>query len=103
MNTMKLIVQIPAYNEEATIANVVRDIPRSIPGIDRVEVLLINDGSLDRTVECAQEAGVDHILSLPYNRGLAFGFQAGLDACLRQGADIIVNTDGDHQYPREQL
>ncbi len=100
---MKLLVQIPAYNEEATIASVIRDIPRSIPGIDRVEVLLINDGSLDRTVECAQEAGIDHILSLPYNRGLAFGFQAGLDACLRQGADIIVNTDGDHQYPGDQI
>ncbi len=100
---MKLIVQIPAYNEEATIAAVVRGIPRSISGIDRVEVLLINDGSVDRTVECAQAAGVDHILSLSYNRGLAFGFQAGLDACLREGADIIVNTDGDNQYPGEQI
>lgn len=100
---MKLIVQIPAYNEEATIAEVVHDIPRSIPGIDRVEALIINDGSTDRTVECAQDAGADHILSLPYNRGLAFGFQAGLDACVRQGADIIVNTDGDNQYPGEQI
>ena len=100
---MKLIVQIPAYNEEASIAAVVRDIPRLMPGIDRVEVLVINDGSLDRTVECAQQAGADHILSLPYNRGLAFGFQAGLDACLRQGAAIIVNTDGDNQYPGEQI
>jgi glycosyltransferase involved in cell wall biosynthesis len=100
---MKLIVQIPAYNEEATIADVVHGVPRSIPGIDRVEVLIINDGSIDQTVECAREAGADHILSLPYNRGLAFGFQAGLDACLRQGADIIVNTDGDNQYPGEQI
>jgi glycosyltransferase involved in cell wall biosynthesis len=100
---MKLLVQIPALNEEATIATVVRGIPRSIPGVDRVEVLVINDGSSDRTVECAQQAGADHILSLPYNRGLAFGFQAGLDACLRQGADIIVNTDGDNQYPGEQI
>jgi glycosyltransferase involved in cell wall biosynthesis len=100
---MKLIVQIPAYNEEATIANVVRDIPRSILGIDRVEVLVINDGSIDHTVDCAQEAGADHILSLSYNRGLAFAFQAGLDACLREGADIIVNTDGDHQYPGDQI
>ncbi len=100
---MKLIVQIPAYNEEATIAAVVRGIPRLIPNIDRVEVLVINDGSIDQTVECAQNAGADHILSLPYNRGLAFGFQAGLDACLRQGADIIVNTDGDNQYPGEQI
>jgi glycosyltransferase involved in cell wall biosynthesis len=100
---MKLIVQIPAYNEEATIAAVVHDIPRLIPGVDRVEVLVINDGSIDRTVEYAQQAGADHILSLPYNRGLAFGFQAGLDACLRQGAAIIVNTDGDNQYPGEQI
>jgi len=100
---MKLIIQIPAYNEEATIATVVRGIPRSIPGVDCVEVLVINDGSTDQTVKCAQEAGADHILSLPYNRGLAFGFQAGLDACLRQGADIIVNTDGDNQYPGEQI
>jgi glycosyltransferase involved in cell wall biosynthesis len=100
---MKLIVQIPAYNEEATIAAVVRGVPRSIPGLDRVDVLVINDGSIDRTIECAQGAGADHILSLSYNRGLAFGFQAGLDACLRQGADIIVNTDGDNQYPGEQI
>jgi glycosyltransferase involved in cell wall biosynthesis len=100
---LKLLVQIPALNEEATIASVVRGIPRSIPGIDCVEVLVINDGSSDRTVECAQQAGADHILSLPYNRGLAFGFQAGLDACLRQDADIIVNTDGDNQYPGEQI
>jgi glycosyltransferase involved in cell wall biosynthesis len=100
---MKLIVQIPAHNEEATIADVVRGIPRSISGIDGVEVLIINDGSTDRTVECALQAGADHILSLPYNRGLAFGFQAGLDACLRQGADIIVNTDGDNQYPGGQI
>jgi glycosyltransferase involved in cell wall biosynthesis len=100
---MKLIVQIPAYNEEATIASVVRGVPRSIPGLDRVDVLVINDGSIDRTIECAQGAGADHILSLSYNRGLAFGFQAGLDACLRQGADIIVNTDGDSQYPGEQI
>ena len=100
---MKLIVQIPAYNEEATIADVVCGIPRSISGVDRVEVLVINDGSIDQTVERARKAGADHILSLPYNRGLAFGFQAGLDACLRQAADIIVNTDGDNQYPGEQI
>jgi glycosyltransferase involved in cell wall biosynthesis len=100
---MKLIVQIPAYNEEATIADVVRGIPRSIPGIDRVEVLVIDDGSLDKTAEYARTAGADHVLTLPYNRGLAFGFQAGLDACLRQGADLIVNTDGDNQYPGEQI
>ena len=100
---MKLIVQIPAYNEEATIASVIRHVPRSISGIEQVEVLVINDGSTDRTVEYAQSAGADHIWSLPHNRGLAFAFQAGLDACLRQGADIIVNTDGDNQYPGEQI
>lgn len=96
-------MQIPVYNEEATLADVVHGIPREIRGINRVEVLVINDGSVDRTVERAREAGVDHILSLPYNRGLAFAFQAGLDACLRQGADIIVNTDGDNQYPGDQI
>ncbi len=100
---MKLIVQIPAYNEEATIAAVIHDVPRSIPEIERIEVLLVNDGSTDRTLEAAQAAGADHILSLPYNRGLAFAFQAGLDACLRLGADLIVNTDGDNQYPGEQI
>ena len=100
---MKLIVQIPAYNEEVTIASVIHGVPRSITGIDQVEVLVINDGSTDQTVAYAREAGADHILSLSYNRGLAFGFQAGLDACLRQGADVIVNTDGDNQYPGEQI
>lgn len=98
---MKLIVQIPAFNEEATIAAVICDVPRSVPGFDRVEVLVIDDGSRDRTVVEAQAAGADHILSLNHNRGLAFAFQAGLDASLRAGADVIVNTDGDHQYPGE--
>jgi glycosyltransferase involved in cell wall biosynthesis len=100
---MKLFVQIPAFNEEATIADVIGGVPRSIQDVERVEVLVIDDGSTDHTVECAQTAGADHILSLHYNRGLAFAFQAGLDACLRLGADIIVNTDGDHQYPGEQI
>jgi glycosyltransferase involved in cell wall biosynthesis len=100
---MKLIVQIPAYNEETTIAEVIRDVPRSLPDIDAIEVLVVDDGSTDRTVAEAQAAGADHILSLGYNRGLAFAFQAGLDACLRQGADVIVNTDGDHQYPGEYI
>jgi glycosyltransferase involved in cell wall biosynthesis len=100
---LKLIVQIPAYNEAATIAQVIRDIPRSIPGMDNVEVLVIDDGSIDRTVAEAQAAGADHIISLGRNRGLAFAFQSGLDACLGQGADIIVNTDGDHQYPGEYI
>jgi glycosyltransferase involved in cell wall biosynthesis len=100
---MKLIIQIPAFNEEATIATVIRAIPRHLPGIDCVEVLVIDDGSLDRTVEMAREAGADTVLSLNHNRGLAFAFQAGMDAGLRLGADIIVNTDADNQYPGEQI
>ena len=100
---MKLIVQIPAYNEAATIAQVIHDIPRALPGFDAIEVLVVDDGSTDRTVAEAQVAGADHIISLSHNRGLAFAFQAGLDACLRQGADVIINTDGDHQYPGEYI
>jgi glycosyltransferase involved in cell wall biosynthesis len=100
---LKLIVQIPAYNEEASIAQVIRDVPRTLPGFDVIEVLVIDDGSIDRTVAEAQAAGADHIVSLGHNRGLAFAFQAGLDACLRQGTDVIVNTDGDHQYPGEYI
>lgn len=100
---MKLIVQIPALNEEATLGTVIREIPREISGIDQVEVLVIDDGSTDRTVETAREAGADHIISLHRNRGLAFAFQVGLDACLRRGADIIVNTDADNQYPSDQI
>ena len=95
---MKLIVQIPCYNEEATLAQTVRDIPRQIDGVSKVEILVINDGSTDRTVEVAQQVGVDHIVDNKHNKGLARSFQAGLDACLRLGADIIVNTDGDNQY-----
>lgn len=100
---MKLIVQIPAYNEEATIGQVIRDVPRTLPGFTAIEVLIIDDGSVDSTVAEAQAAGADHILSLGHNRGLAFAFQAGLDAGLRQGADVIVNTDGDHQYPGKYI
>ena len=95
---MKLIVQIPCLNEEETLPPTVRDIPRRIEGIGRVEVLIIDDGCTDRTVQVAREAGVDHIIRFPRNRGLGHAFQAGLDACLRLGADIIVNTDGDNQY-----
>ncbi|MSS71708.1 MAG: glycosyltransferase family 2 protein [Candidatus Latescibacteria bacterium] len=95
---MKLIVQIPCLNEEETLPPTVRDIPRQIDGIDEVEVLIVDDGCTDRTVEVAREAGVDHIVRFPQNRGLGHAFQAGIDACLRLGADIIVNTDGDNQY-----
>ena len=95
---MKLIIQIPCYNEEATLAITLTDLPRRVPGIDSVEWLVIDDGSRDRTVEVAKEFGVDHIISFGQNRGLAKGFMAGLEACLKAGADIIVNTDADNQY-----
>lgn len=95
---MKLIVQIPCFNEEETLARTVADIPRRINGIAAVEVLVIDDGSTDQTIEVARRAGVDHIVRHPNNRGLARSFRTGLDTCLRLGADIIVNTDGDNQY-----
>lgn len=95
---MKLIVQIPCYNEADTLPGVVRDIPRTIPGVDKVEVLVIDDGSTDGTAQLAREAGVDHIVRHNTNRGLAQSFRTGLDACLALGADIVVNTDGDNQY-----
>ena len=95
---MKLIVQIPCYNEEHTLPLVVADIPRVLEGITAVEILVIDDGSNDRTVDVARKLGVDHILCNGANIGLAQSFKRGLDACLRLGADIIVNTDGDNQY-----
>ncbi len=95
---MKLIIQIPCFNEEETLVTTLNDLPSSIPGIDSIEILVINDGSTDRTVEVARKNGVHHIVSFTRNRGLARGFMAGIDACLRQGADIIVNTDADNQY-----
>lgn len=94
----KLIIQIPCYNEEKTLGVTLSELPRHIPGIDTVEWLIINDGSSDRTVEVAKEWGVDHIVNFEHNRGLAAGFMAGLDAALKAGADIIVNTDADNQY-----
>jgi len=95
---MKLIVQIPCYNEEATLPQTLADIPREIPGVDEVEILIVDDGSTDGTVLVARELGVDHIVRHKRNRGLAATFRTGLDACLRLGADVIVNTDGDNQY-----
>jgi len=95
---MKLIVQIPCLDEEATLPATLADIPREIEGVDEVEILVIDDGCTDRTVEVAREHGVEHILSFPANRGLGHAFAAGIDYCLRHGADIIVNTDGDNQY-----
>lgn len=98
MKPRKLIIQIPCLNEEEHLAATLKSLPRSIPGVDVVEVLVIDDGSHDRTAEIARQEGADYILRFPNNRGLARAFRAGLDACLRLGADIIVNTDGDHQY-----
>jgi glycosyltransferase involved in cell wall biosynthesis len=95
---MKLIIQIPCFNEELTLPSTLRDLPREIDGIERVEWLMIDDGSTDRTVEVARTHGVDHVVRLTNNRGLAAAFQAGLDASLKLGADIIVNTDADNQY-----
>jgi glycosyltransferase involved in cell wall biosynthesis len=95
---MKLIIQIPCLNEEATLPPTIADLPRAIDGIDTIELLVIDDGSADRTVEVARENGVEHIVRLTNNKGLAAGFQAGLDACLKLGADIVVNTDADNQY-----
>ena len=93
-----LIIQIPCLNEEQTLPVTVADLPRSIEGVDRVEYLIIDDGSTDRTVEVARQLGVHHLVCFPRNRGLAAAFRAGLDACIRLGADYIVNTDGDNQY-----
>ncbi len=95
---MKLIIQIPCYNEENTLEVALNDLPRHIEGIDEIEYLIINDGSTDRTVEVAMKWGVHHVVSFTRNKGLAKGFMAGLDACLEYGADIIVNTDADDQY-----
>jgi glycosyltransferase involved in cell wall biosynthesis len=95
---MKLIIQIPCLNEEATLPGTLADLPRQVPGFDVVEWLIIDDGSTDRTIDVARENGVDHIVKLTNNKGLAAGFQAGLDACLKLGADVIVNTDADNQY-----
>jgi len=95
---LKLIIQIPCFNEEHTLPETIGDLPVEIDGIDKIETLIIDDGSTDRTVEVAKELNVDHIIQNKNNRGLARSFRKGLDACLGLGADIIVNTDGDNQY-----
>lgn len=100
---MKLIIQIPCYNEEKTLPITFADLPKQIDGIDEIEYLIINDGSKDRTQEVARELGVGHIVTFKQNKGLAKGFMAGIDACLRLGADIIVNTDADNQYCGEDI
>lgn len=95
---MKLIIQIPCYNEAETLTVALNDLPKSIEGIDEIETLIINDGSKDDTVRVAREWGVNYVVNFRRNKGLAKGFMAGIDACLRNGADIIVNTDADNQY-----
>jgi glycosyltransferase involved in cell wall biosynthesis len=95
---MKLIIQIPCLNEESQLPATIADLPGQVPGFDQVEWLVIDDGSTDRTVEVARACGVDHIVKLTNNKGLASAFQAGLDAALKLGADVIVNTDADNQY-----
>jgi glycosyltransferase involved in cell wall biosynthesis len=98
MQPPKLIIQVPCYNEENTLGVTLEALPRQISGVGKVEWLVVDDGSQDRTSAVARERGVDHIVRLPRNRGLANAFMTGLEACLRAGADIIVNTDGDNQY-----
>jgi glycosyltransferase involved in cell wall biosynthesis len=95
---MKLIIQIPCWNEADQLPATLDDLPRAVTGFDAVEWLVIDDGSTDETIEVARAHGVDHIVRLTNNKGLAAGFQAGLDACLKLGADVIVNTDADNQY-----
>jgi len=100
---MKLIIQIPCYNEAKTLPATVQALPRALPGIDEIEYLIIDDGSNDETVKVAQECGVHHIIRLPHHVGLAYAFMSGLEACLKRGADLIVNTDADNQYNAEDI
>jgi glycosyltransferase involved in cell wall biosynthesis len=100
---MKLIIQIPCYNEAETLPITLRELPREMQGFDKVEWLVVNDGSTDDTAAVAKANGVDHIISFAKNQGLARGFMAGLDACLKLGADIIVNTDADNQYSAKDV
>jgi glycosyltransferase involved in cell wall biosynthesis len=95
---VKLIIQIPCYNEAETLPATVRDLPKQIPGVDVVEVMVVDDGSTDRTADVARELGVRHVVRLGSNRGLARAFAQGVEYALRQGADIVVNTDADNQY-----
>ncbi|MFW6160837.1 MAG: glycosyltransferase family 2 protein [Acidobacteriota bacterium] len=100
---MKLIIQIPCYNEAKYLPVTLKDLPEKIKGIDQIETLVIDDGSSDNTAEVARREGVDHIVQFRKHRGLAAAFAAGLEACLLHGADIIVNTDADNQYKGEDI
>jgi glycosyltransferase involved in cell wall biosynthesis len=94
----KLLIQIPCFNESQTLPQTLAALPRSVPGFDRVEWLIVDDGSTDGTADIARMLGVDHVVRLPHNQGLARAFMAGIEACLKAGADVIVNTDADNQY-----
>ena len=100
---MKLIIQIPCYNEAETLEIALNDLPKKLDGVDEIEYLIVNDGSKDKTVEVALNWGVHHVVSFTQNKGLAKGFMAGIEACLSYGADIIVNTDADNQYCGEDI
>jgi glycosyltransferase involved in cell wall biosynthesis len=100
---MKLIIQIPCHNEESSLPIAFASLPKSLPGVDTVETLVINDGSTDRTVEVARELGVNHVVGFPRNQGLAKAFMLGIRSCLERGADIIVNTDADNQYDARDI
>ena len=100
---MKLVIQIPCFNEAETLGRTVRDLPRELPGFTSVELLVIDDGSTDGTAELARGLGVEHVISLPRNRGLAAAFATGLNRALELGADVILNTDGDHQYRGDSI
>lgn len=99
----KLIIQIPCFNEEETLGITLNELPKELPGVDCVEWLIINDGSIDNTVEVARAHGVHHVVDLEHNQGLAKAFMAGIEACLKAGADIIVNTDADNQYCADDI
>lgn len=100
---MKVIVQIPCLNEEQTLPLVLRSIPKKIKGVDSIEILVIDDGSTDKTIAVAKKLGVEHFVTHPHNKGLALSFRDGITEALALGADIIVNTDGDNQYPQERI
>lgn len=100
---MKVIIQIPCYNEETTLPQTIRDLPREITGVDKVEIMVVDDGSVDNTVSLAKDLGVEHIVQLGSNRGLAIAFRRGTEYALSHGADIVVNTDGDNQYCGEDI
>jgi glycosyltransferase involved in cell wall biosynthesis len=100
---MKLIIQIPCYNEAQVLPNTIHELPRQLTGIDTLEYLVIDDGSTDGTANSARACGVHHVVTLPGHLGLAAAFMAGIDACLKRGADIIVNTDADNQYHSEDI